>query len=176
VGGFSLYNLLFIGGLLLSVRVMVAGVERGVADGQLIVRTRWVILAGGATLAGFIGSVLVRLDVAVVTMLVAVLGGAVAGAWSAQWLVRRAAAMPLSDHEFDPRFELQGVPATVVVPIPADGEGLVQLPAGLSLREDAIPARSLDGAPIASGMEVGVERIEDGVAFVEAWSAIEARL
>jgi hypothetical protein len=176
VGGFSLYNLLFLAGLLLSVRVMVAGVERGVAEGQSIVRARWAMLAGGATLAGFIGSVMARTDVSVVTMLVAVFCGAVAGVWSAQWLVRRAAAMPVSDHEFDPRFEWQGVPATVVVPIPADGEGLVQLPAGLSHRKDAIPARSLDGAPIAGGMEVGVERIEDGVAFVEAWSAIEARL
>lgn len=174
--GFSLFNLLFLGGLLLSVRVMVAGVERGVAAGQSIVRARWAMLAGATTLAGFTGSVLVRLGQSLGITWMAVGLAAVAGMWSAAFLVRRAAAMPVSDHEFDPRYELQGVPATVVAPIPADGEGMVRLPAGLAQGDTSIRARSLDGAAIASGIEVGVERVEDGVAFVESWAAIEARL
>ena len=174
--GFSLFNLVFLGGLLLSVRVMVAGVERGFAGGRSIITARWAMLAGGATLGGFVGSVLVRADVAAAVIGSAAALAALAGVWSAQWLVQRAAAMPVSDHEFDPRFELQGVPATVVTPIPVDGEGWVRLPVELSPDGGAIRARSLDGAPIASGLEVGVERIEDGVAFVESWDAIEARL
>ena len=174
--GFSLFNLVFLGGLLLSVRVMVAGVERGVASGQTIVRARWAMLAGGLTLAGFVGSVLIRGGAAGMMTWTLVSVAAVAGIWSAVFLVRRAAAMPVSDHEFDPRFELQGVPATVIASIPATGEGLVRLPAGLAGSAAGIRARSLDSTPIASGVEVGVERIEDGVAFVEAWSAIEARL
>ncbi len=176
MGGFSPFDLVFLVGLLLSVRVMVAGVERGTSSGPSTIRARGAMMAGGATLAGFVGAVLVRRDVSAATVTAAVIAGALAGVWSALFLVRRAAAMPVSDHEFDPRFELQGVPATVVVPIPENGEGRVRLPAGLLIGEQAIPARSLDGVSIGSGIEVGVERIEDGVAFVEAWAAIEARL
>jgi len=173
---FSWFNLVFLGGLLLSVRVMVVGVERGMAAGQSLVRARWAMMAGTLTLAGFTGSVLVRSSAASFSLWSGVVAAALAGGLSARFLVQRAAAMPVSDHEFDPRFELQGVPATVVSPIAATGGGLVRLPAGLVAGDAAIPARSLDGSPIAIGIEVGVDRIEDGVAIVEAWAAIETRL
>lgn len=174
--GFSGWNVVFLAGLLLSVRVMVAGVERGISAGQSLVRARWAMLAGAATLSGFVGSVLTRSATVGATLWASVLISVLIGTWSARSLVRRAAAMPVSDHEFDPRFELQGVPATVVQAIPAHGDGLVRLPSGVVPGDVAIPARSLDGSPIASGIEVGVERIDDGVAFVESWAAIEARL
>ncbi|MDZ7631835.1 MAG: hypothetical protein U5K74_10945 [Gemmatimonadaceae bacterium] len=174
--GFSLFNLVFLAGLLVSVRVMVAGVERAGGEGDTaVVRSRWAMLAGLLTLSGFLGSVLVRLSMSSGVVTAGVLAGAVFGALSARVLVSRAAAMPVSDHEFDPRFALQGVPAMVVEPIPAGGDGLVQLPGGSS-HPSTLRARSLDGVAIAKGEEVGVERIDDGVAFVEAWSAIEARL
>lgn len=173
--GFSLFNVMFLAGLLLSVRVMVAGVERTRGSGGVVVRSRWAMLAGMLTLSGFLGSLLTRLSMSRGVVALAVLGGLVIGAVSARLLVSRAAAMPVSDHEFDPRFALQGVPALVIEPIPADGAGLVQLPAGAGAQVP-MRARSLDGVAIARGEEVGVERIDDGVAFVEAWSAIEARL
>ena len=174
--GFSPLNAVFLAGLLLGVRVMVAGVERGVSTGQSIVRARWAVLAGAATLSGFVGSVLTRTGAAGAASWSLVVVSALLGAWSARSLVRRAAAMPVSDHEFDPRFQLQGVPAMVVQAIPADGDGLVRLPSGVVTGDLPLPARSLDGSPIASGIEVGVERIDGGVAFVESWAAIEARL
>jgi hypothetical protein len=37
-------------------------------------------------------------------------------------------------------------------------------------------ARSLDGQPIETGTEIAIERIEDGVAWVERWSTIERQL
>jgi hypothetical protein len=37
-------------------------------------------------------------------------------------------------------------------------------------------ARSLDGTPIESGTEIAIERIEDGIAWVERWSTIERQL
>lgn len=175
--GYSPFNFVFLAGLLFSVRVMVRGVERRASAGDAIVRARWAMIAGALTLSGFLGSVLVRLELSIAAAAAWALGGAVAGAASALILVRRAAAMPVSDHEFDPRFALQGVPAIVVQPIPASGDGLVRLPAGAgAVHESMLPARSVDGTPIAIGVEVGVERVDDGVAFVEAWSAIEARL
>jgi hypothetical protein len=59
--------------------------------------------------------------------------------------------------------------------IPMSGTGRVRLPSR-SGEGAIVAARSLDGTMIARDMEVGVERIADGVAFVETWSAIEARL
>lgn len=174
--GFSLFNVVFLSGLLLSVRVMISGVERVHDSGASVVRARWAMLAGSLTLAGFVGSVLWRLGSVSVVYVAAIGASVIVGAVSALWLVRRAAAMSVNDHEFDPRFALQGVPGVVVEAIPAAGDGLVRLPAGTLAGSAPIPARSLDGSPIASGLEVGVERIDDGVAFVEAWSAIEARL
>jgi hypothetical protein len=175
VRGFSPFDVVFLAGLLLSVRVMLAGVERQGRAGQTVVRTRWAMLAGAGTLAGFLGSLCSRIGAGEVVLAGAVLAGAVAGALSARVLVARAAAMPVSDHEFDPRYALQGVPALVVSEIPPFGEGLVQLPGGATAQAP-LRARSLDGVAIGRGEEVGVERIDDGIAFVEAWSAIEARL
>lgn len=173
--GFTLFDVVFLAGLLLSVRVMVAGVElsRGVA--QSVLRSRWATLAGVLTLSGFLGALLVRLSASRTVIGMAVLSGVVFGAISAQLLVARAAGMPVSDHEFDPRFALQGVPGLVIEAIPANGDGFVQLPGGAE-PQTLIRARSVDGAAIARGEEVGVERIDNGVAFVEVWSAIEARL
>ena len=177
MNGYSLYNFVFLAGLLISVRVMVRGVERRVSVGDAIVRTRWATLAGALTMAGFLGSVLARFHMASVVAAAAAIAGAMFGATSASILVRRAVAMPVSDHEFDPRFELQGVPAMVIQTIPANGDGLVRLAAGAgAVHESLLPARSIDGTSIGVGVEVGVERVDDGVAFVEAWSAIEARL
>lgn len=173
--GFSVFNLVFLAGLLIAVRVMVAGVERSGRDGTVHVRTRWAMLGGMLTLGGFVGSLTARMQASAAVRVAVTAMAVVFGIVAARVLVKRAVAMPVSDHEFDPRFELQGVPAIVVESIPASGDGFVRLPDGSGF---AMPlrARSLDGAPIARGVEVGVERIDDGVAFVEAWSAIEARL
>jgi hypothetical protein len=175
VRGFSLFNIVFLVGLLTSVRVMVAGVERDRGAAGSVVRTRWAMMAGAMTLSGFLGSLLTRLSVpASLTALVA-LAAAIIGAASARRLVRQAVAMPVSDHEFDPRYELQGVPALVVEEIPESGEGIVRVPSR-SGPPALMAARSLDGQAISRDVEVGVERVDDGVAFVEVWAAIEARL
>ncbi len=175
MGVLNVWNVVFLAGLLVSVRVMVAGVERGVSSGVAEVRARWAMLAGMLTLAGFVGSLLAALGRGTSWQVVGATLGAAGGAGSALLLVRGAAAMEVSDHDFDPRYELQGVPALVVESIPANGDGVVRLPAGASPTA-AMRARSIDGAAIGAGVEVGVERIDDGVVFVEAWSAIEARL
>ncbi len=175
MGGFRLFDVVFLAGVLLSVRLMVSGVERDRGDGEPVVRSRFAMLAGALTLAGFLGAVSIRLSPSVFLSSALLLGGAMTGALSARWLVARAAAPPNEDHEFDPRFALQGVPALVVRSIPVNGDGLVQLSPG-SDAPSPIRARSVDGSAIARGEEVGVERIDGGVAFVEAWSVIEARL
>jgi len=74
----------------------------------------------------------------------------------------------------DPRYALQGHVAMVTEAIPDGGEGSIAYgasDASLSLR-----ARSIDGQGIEEGQEVCIERVEEGVAFVELWSLVEARL
>ena len=173
--GMRLFNLVCVAGLLVAVRVMVAGVERDRGAAGAVVRTRWAMLGGALTLAGFFGSLLTRLELSQGRIAFAAFAAGALGTLGARFLVRRAAAMTVSDHESDPRFTMQGVPAVVLEEIPAFGTGRVRLPAH-SGSGSILFARSLDGTTIARDAEVGVERIDDGVAFVEVWSAIEARL
>ncbi len=173
--GFSVFDVVFLAGLLASVRVMVVGVEKDRGASGAVVRTRWAMLAGALTLSGFLASLLLRLSASRITTLVASFTALVSGAAVARLLVKSAVRMPVSDHEFDRRFELQGVPGMVVEAIPAAGEGVVRVPSR-SGPPSLVAARSIDGLAIARDVEVGVERIDAGVAFVEAWSAIEARL
>jgi hypothetical protein len=37
-------------------------------------------------------------------------------------------------------------------------------------------ARSLDGTGIPPGTDIAIERLEDGIAYVELWSQVEERL
>jgi hypothetical protein len=39
-----------------------------------------------------------------------------------------------------------------------------------------MPARAIDDQLVRAGTEVVIERIENGVAFVEEWAAVEKRL
>lgn len=74
----------------------------------------------------------------------------------------------------DPRFRLQGHVALVTAAIPAGGEGMIALHEGASPR--AFRARTLDESGVPEGQEVCIERVDDQVAYVEPWAAVEARL
>jgi hypothetical protein len=74
----------------------------------------------------------------------------------------------------DPRYVLQGHVAAVTVAIPADGEGAIILSEGGAQR--TVRARTIDGSAVGEGEEVCIERIDDGVAFVELWAIVEQRL
>lgn len=58
--------------------------------------------------------------------------------------------------------------------VTADVEGEVAFEVGAEHRR--VRARSLDAATIAAGTEVVIERIDDDVAYVEAWDEVEKRL
>ena len=46
----------------------------------------------------------------------------------------------------------------------------------LSGVKSVVPAKSVDDVKLVAGAEVVIERIENGVAYVEAWSQVEERL
>jgi hypothetical protein len=87
----------------------------------------------------------------------------------ARWALRGLPA-PFSSEDQ----EIQGTLAVVTREITSARQGEISYE-HLGSRELA-PARSLGATPIPSGSEVVIDRIEDGVAFVEEWAIVEQRL
>jgi len=87
----------------------------------------------------------------------------------ARWALRGLSApLPSEDHE------IQGQFAVVTRDITPTREGEISYE-HLGRRE-LVPARSLGATVIPTGSEVVIDRIEDGVAFVEEWAVVEQRL
>ena len=93
-------------------------------------------------------------------------------------LVARWALPAVAAEVVDERYVLQGHPARVTR-IVADGAGA---PSAYEISYEeggathVLRARSLEGTVLAPGSEVVIERVEDGAAYVEAWSVVERRL
>ena len=87
----------------------------------------------------------------------------------ARWALRGASAQSAAmEHE------IQGHLAVVTVRITSvsRGEIVYQLPE----REVRIPAKTLGNKALSPGSEVVIDRIEDGVAYVEDWAVVEQRI
>jgi hypothetical protein len=163
-------------GLLLGVYAMLTGVERQ-RPGSDAPRARLSppSVAAFLTLFGLVGYLLLRFTAA--SAVVAVVAGAVAAAAGvagtlaliAKWAIPSAAADPE-----DERYVLQGTPAKVTRPIGADEEGEVTYAYGGA--QYATLARSFDDTTHDEGDDVIIDRIEDGIAYVEAWAVVEKRL
>jgi hypothetical protein len=167
----------FIAGLLLAVRVMFFGAERRrlrPADAMPLRRSEPAIV-GFLVMFGVAGYLFTRhgaLAPLAATGVAALLGLA----WAAlvtRLAVATARMQPEHDPD-DPRYVLQGHVATVAVAIPADGEGAITLAEAGGSR--TVPARTIDGSAIGEGEEVCIERLDEGVAFVELWAIVEQRL
>jgi hypothetical protein len=106
-------------------------------------------------------------------ILIAIGGGALAITGMITLLARwalRGLAGPFSSEDQ----EIQGTLAVVTREITPAGEGEISYE-HLGRRELAL-ARSLGVTAIPSGSEVVIDRIENGVAFVEEWAVVEQRL
>lgn len=168
-------------GLLLAVRAMLLGVERrraplaGQASSAPIVRFSTPVVSAFAFTFGAAGYLLTRPGRmgSVSGTLVALLVGGIAGAFAVR-LVRRAAAFVPEHDPDDPRYVLQGHVATVTAPIRPGGEG--EITYVVEGARHVLRARGLDGSTAEQGIEVVIERIDDGVAYVEPWVEVEKRL
>lgn len=181
----ALAVLLFLGGVLLAVRVMFFGVQRRLENEHLVQRAWPLALAGFLALTGALLYARMAAGLGVTgawSAMVASLGIAVgAGAW---WVVRRSAAIPSTDPEDDPRFRFQGHVARVVQPIVAEDGGV---PTGLiafeidntlyELRARWSPdSEAAARGSVVAGEEVVIEFVDGDVAFVEPWKVVEERL
>jgi hypothetical protein len=166
----------FIAGLLLAVRIMFFGAERRrarVVDGMPLRRSEPAIVAF-LVMFGVAGYLLTRgtMDAASGTGL-ALLLGVLWALLVTRLAIATARVTPEHDPD-DPRFVLQGHVAVVTQAIPSDGEGAITYGEGDGHR--TLPARAIDESAIAEGLEVCIERVDSGVAFVEPWAVVEARL
>jgi membrane protein implicated in regulation of membrane protease activity len=167
----------FIAGMLLAVRLMFFGAERRRAARTGATTLRRSEPAGVAFLMmfGVAGYLLTRHG--------ALSGGpgvlvalALALAWAGlvTWVAVRMARIKPEHDPDDPRYVLQGQVGVVIAEIGAGGEGEIAYPAVDGQRH--VRARSIDDVALDVGEEVCIERVEEGVAFVERWSLVEQRL
>lgn len=172
------YLAVFIGGLMLAVRIMIAGVERprdSSPNGERSFRLSPPVLVAFALVFGLVGYPLTQRQIgapATRAAIAAVLG--LGAAIVAARLVRRWWAVVPEHDVDDERYVLQGQLARVTKSIRGDVEGEVTFEFGHERR--TVRARDLVGGSISADTEVVIERIENDVAYVEAWQEVEKRL
>jgi len=181
------YLAAFLIGLVLGVYAMIRGVERigsGLlpeldALGRPIGAARMALTAptvsAFATVFGITGYLLWRYtQLGVAMQVIVAIGAALIGTIVATRLVQRWAKQAATHDVVDERYLLQGHPAQVVAAIaPAEAGKIAYLVGG---KRYAATAQSLDGTPVAVGTEVIIDRVENGVAYVEPWAQVEQRL
>jgi hypothetical protein len=178
------YLLSFLMGLAFGVVSMLAGIDRQRRRRQRTPIFNYPTVGAFFTAAGITGYLLTRYTSLspVVTGFIALVVGLAAGGGMlglvAGWAIPSAAR----DVE-DERYRLQGFLGRVTKGIGAADASNAADAATLgeiSYVHDGIhsvsPALSLDGNRIDLGTEIVIERIEDGVAYVESWSRIEKEL
>jgi hypothetical protein len=182
------YLATFLAGLLLGVYVMIRGVERiGARGGSLeldslgrpVGAARMALTAptvgAFATVLGITGYLLWRYTTLSTGLQLALgVGAALVVTLVATRAVAHWATQAATHDVIDERYLLQGHPAHVVTPIAPNQRGEIAYDVGG--RKYATPALSLDGTAVAAGTEVVIDRLEEGVAYVERWVQVEERL
>ena len=180
----------FVLGLLLAVHVMLYGVERAAPPavraphepgGGYDPRTEPSALLNAQNVAAFVtcfglGGYLLQRSTTLGTgaLVAAALAIGAAGAALSVVLLAAWAIPSLRRDVVDERYLMQGHPASVRRELPVEGEGEIVYEA--DGRSWPVRARSWDGGAIPTGTEVAIERVEDGVAYVEQWAQVESRL
>jgi hypothetical protein len=167
----------FTGGLLLAVFIMIYGVERpvrGVAQERSF-RLSPPVLFAFLTVFGAVGYIMTRRELlsGASRLATAAVAGLIAAAVAARLVRSWWTVTPEHDVD-DERYILQGNLARVTKAVDAGVDGEVAFE--ISGERRIMRARSVDGTPLAAGTEVVIERIENDLAYVEAWAEVERRL
>ena len=181
----ALFLLSFIVGLLLGVYAMLHGVERRTPGAselvappsprELSARLNVPAITGFLVVFGAVGYPVMRRTTLGpgAVLLIAAASGAL-GAVAAVLLVAKWAVPSAREDVVDERYLLQGHFARVTAPVSAERQGEVAYE--IEGRHFTARAASLDGSPLAAGTDVVIERIENGVVWVEAWAHVEKRI
>lgn len=178
-------------GLIIGVRAMLLGTERlpvgvtlpapherkseHVPDAEPSALFNWASVAAFAFAFGLTGYLLTRFTEwgAVGRVVVAIVAGGAAltiqSLLIAQWAIPSARAEAV-----DERYLLQGTIGRISREVPVNGQGELQYTIDGATYN--IPAREVTGALLEQDAEVVMDRVEDGVAYVESWAQVEQRL
>jgi len=171
------YLLVFIAGLLAAVWVMMYGVERpreAHPQGERSFRVSPPIAITFSIAFGALGTVLSRRGVSTTSTLAIAIGlGVVFSVIAARLVSRWWKVTPEHDVD-DERYILQGHLARVTKPIREGVDGEVAF--DIEGDHRVLRARSFDDGALAAGTEAVIERIENDIAYVEAWMEVEKRL
>jgi hypothetical protein len=167
----------FIGGLLLAVFAMLNGVERVRRNRSRTPSAFFNLPAVAAFAIGFgaVGYPLAsrtRLSVWGILLIATAAGAlAISGMITllAQWAFRGISTASAADEP-----EIQGQLAIVTHDIAVSAPGEISYE--YLGREVRIAARTMGAKALSAGADVVIDRIEDGVAFVEEWAVVEQRL
>jgi membrane protein implicated in regulation of membrane protease activity len=169
-------GLVFIG-LVAGVRIMLYGVERRRPSGDDSPRSFSLapaVIASFSFAAGIVGYVAVRRGFSTTgTLLASMAAGLIAAIGTGRVVAAWWKVVPEHDVD-DERYVLQGSLGRVTRAVSPQVAGEISLES--SGHSTTIPARSVDDQTIAAGTEVVIERVEDGVAYVEDWATVEKRL
>jgi hypothetical protein len=172
------YLAAFVGGLLFAVWVMMYGVERPREDhpsGERSFRVSPAIVIAFCVTFGAVGALLNRWNWSIAaTRLGVAVGAGILVSMMVVRLVRKWWKVVPEHDVDDERYILQGHLARVTKAIRGGVDGEVSFEIGTDHR--VLRARSFDDGALASGTEVVIERIEDDIAYVEAWMEVEKRL
>lgn len=162
-------------GLLVGVVAMLGGIDRRQRHGAWVKYLNLPTAGAAAALFGIVGYPLAKYSSLSIAAMLAIAGAAAAAAAALMVAIIAGWAVPSAAlHVEDPRYALQGHPARVSRSITTDHAGEIFFEHDGTRR--TVPALGLEGAAIAVGTEVVIERIEDGIAHVELWSNIEREL
>lgn len=178
-------------GLVAGVRAMLLGTEhlpRGVqlpaphertsehvTDAEPSALFNWASAAAFAFAFGLVGYLCTRFSTWGIPLRVIAASAAGGAAITLQSLLIARWAIPSARAEnVDERYLLQGTIGRISREVPAHGEGELQYT--LDNVSYTLPARELVGAPLAYDVEVVLDRVEGGVAYVEPWAQVEQRL
>jgi hypothetical protein len=173
-----LYVTSFLSGTLLGVRLLFFGAGRRIVAGtgrRTSLRIWEPFGISASVLFGVSGYALrARASLSHGLTLIAAVGIAAVGALLVTGLAIATVSSRKIQSPDDARFNLQGLVGTVTLEIPANGVGQIRF------EIDGIPslisARNFLAGGLERGEDVCIERIEEGVAYVERWALVEERL
>lgn len=178
-------------GLVIGVRAMLLGTEHlpsgvklpapherkseHVTDAEPSAVFNWASAAAFAFVFGLVGYLLTRFSgwsAPVRIVAAALAGGAAITVQSlliARWAIPAARA-----EQTDERYLLQGTIGRISREVPASGAGELQYT--LDNVTYTLPAREVAGTMLPPDVDVVIDRVEGGVAYVESWAQVEQRL
>jgi len=181
------YLAAFLAGLVLGVYAMIRGVERIGSGrspeldalGRPVGTSRMALTAptvgAYATVFGITGYLLWRYtSLSLSAQLAIAISTALLGTIVATKAVTHWATQAAEEDMADERYLLQGHPAQVVSAIAPTEAGEIAYVVGG--KRYAAAAQSLDGTSVAVGTDVVIDRVENGMAYVEPWVQVEQRL